>query len=165
MEHNPVEIWERTGSVLQTALNKSDLSAQDVVALGITNQRETALVWNRKTGRVVATGNIVVTNPRGDQAYGDSIELTDSLKDGVVDNMLVVLDRGGRLAAQRGSRDTAGVVTLENAAFTPCSVVDSKNCPKEPSWKITAVSSTCRIAAGSTRAGISSSVKRSSGKI
>ncbi|MCG7579099.1 MULTISPECIES: glycerol kinase GlpK [Mycolicibacterium] len=51
VEHNPVEIWERTGSVLQTALNKSDLSAQDVVALGITNQRETALVWNRKTGR------------------------------------------------------------------------------------------------------------------
>ena len=37
VEHNPVEIWERTGSVLQTALNKSDLSAQDVVALGITN--------------------------------------------------------------------------------------------------------------------------------
>ncbi|MDY6996412.1 MAG: glycerol kinase GlpK [Actinomycetota bacterium] len=51
VEHNPVEIWERTGSVLQTALNKSELSAQDVVALGITNQRETALVWNRKTGR------------------------------------------------------------------------------------------------------------------
>lgn len=51
VEHNPVEIWERTGSVLQTALNKSDLSAQDVVALGITNQRETSLVWNRKTGR------------------------------------------------------------------------------------------------------------------
>ena len=51
VEHNPVEIWERTGSVLQTALNKSKLSAQDVVALGITNQRETALVWDRKTGR------------------------------------------------------------------------------------------------------------------
>lgn len=96
--------------------------------------------WDRKTGRVTATGNIVVTNPRGDQAYGDSIELTDSLKDGVVDNMLVVLDRGGRLAAERGSRDADGVVTLNNAAFTPCSVVDSKNCPKEPSWKITAVS-------------------------
>ncbi len=51
VEHNPVEIWERTGSVLQTALNKSNLSAGDVVALGITNQRETALVWDRRTGR------------------------------------------------------------------------------------------------------------------
>lgn len=96
--------------------------------------------WNRKTGRVIASGNIVVTNPGGDQAYGDAIELTDSLKDGVVDNMLVVLDRGGRLAAQHGSRDKDGIVSLTNAAYTPCAVTNAANCPKEPSWKITAVS-------------------------
>lgn len=100
--------------------------------------RADRIVWNRKSGQVVATGNIVVTNPGGDAAYGDSIELTDSLKDGVVDNMLVVLDQGGRLAADRGSRKD-GVVTLDDAAYTPCSVVDSGNCPKEPSWRITAV--------------------------
>ncbi|MGK3936730.1 LptA/OstA family protein, partial [Enterococcus faecium] len=58
--------------------------------------RADRVVWNRKTGRVTATGNIAVTNPQGDTAYGDSIELTDSLKDGVVDNMLIVLNRGGR---------------------------------------------------------------------
>lgn len=51
VEHNPVEIWGRTGSVLQSALNNSALSASDLVALGITNQRETALVWDRRTGR------------------------------------------------------------------------------------------------------------------
>ncbi|HEX5145065.1 MAG TPA: glycerol kinase GlpK [Mycobacterium sp.] len=51
VEHNPVEIWERTGSVLQTALNQSRLSAADLAGLGITNQRETALVWDRNTGR------------------------------------------------------------------------------------------------------------------
>ena len=102
--------------------------------------RADKVTWNRKTGRVVATGNIVVTNPGGDQAYGDSIELTDSLKDGVVENMLVVLDRGGRLAAQHGERDVNGVVTLTNAAYTPCAVTDAENCPKQPSWKITAVS-------------------------
>ena len=51
VEHNPVEIWERTASVLTSALNKTKLSAGDLAALGITNQRETALVWNRKTGR------------------------------------------------------------------------------------------------------------------
>lgn len=100
--------------------------------------RADRIVWNRKSGQVVASGNIVVTNPGGDAAYGDSIELTDSLKDGVVDNMLVVLDQGGRLAADRGSRKD-GIVTLDDAAYTPCSVVDSSNCPKEPSWKITAV--------------------------
>lgn len=51
VEHNPVEIWERTSSVLTTVLNKTNLQAGDLAALGITNQRETALVWDRKTGR------------------------------------------------------------------------------------------------------------------
>ncbi|MDG4665181.1 glycerol kinase GlpK [Mycobacterium sp. 236(2023)] len=51
VEHNPVEIWERTGSVLATALNTTKLSVGDLAALGITNQRETSLVWNKKTGR------------------------------------------------------------------------------------------------------------------
>ncbi|GAA3224235.1 hypothetical protein GCM10017691_12060 [Pseudonocardia petroleophila] len=51
VEHNPVEIWERTSAVIQTGLNKTGLSASDLVALGITNQRETAVVWNKRTGR------------------------------------------------------------------------------------------------------------------
>jgi glycerol kinase len=51
VEHNPVEIWERTASVIQTALNNAGLTASDLAALGITNQRETTVVWNRKTGR------------------------------------------------------------------------------------------------------------------
>ncbi|MDQ1736793.1 MAG: glycerol kinase [Pseudonocardiales bacterium] len=51
VEHNPVEIWERCSAVLQTAVNNSRLSSSDFAALGITNQRETAVVWNRKTGR------------------------------------------------------------------------------------------------------------------
>jgi glycerol kinase len=51
VEHNPVEIWERSSSVIRTALNEQGLHASDLAALGITNQRETAVVWNRKTGR------------------------------------------------------------------------------------------------------------------
>jgi glycerol kinase len=51
VEHNPVEIWERTAAVVQSALHGAGLTASDLAALGITNQRETAVVWNRKTGR------------------------------------------------------------------------------------------------------------------
>lgn len=101
--------------------------------------RADTVVWNRKTGKVHASGNIAVVNPGGDTAYGDSIELTDALKDGVVDNMLLVLEKGGRLAARKGTRSLDEVVVLEDAAYTPCAVTDSSNCPKEPSWKITAV--------------------------
>jgi LPS-assembly protein len=102
------------------------------------------VVWNRKTGRVVATGNVAVTNPEGDVAYGDSIELSDTLKDGVVADMLIVLERGGRLAAERGRREPDGTVELERAAYTPCAVTTSTGCPKEPTWKITAVKVTYR---------------------
>src|ERR1700758_4090220 len=51
VEHNPLEIWERTAAVVQTALNNAGLAARDLAALGITNQRETSVVWNPKTGR------------------------------------------------------------------------------------------------------------------
>ncbi|CAN5452741.1 hypothetical protein BH09PSE4_BH09PSE4_21730 [soil metagenome] len=101
--------------------------------------RADKVVWNRTSGKVTATGNIAITNPQGDIAYGDSIDLTDSLKDGMIENMLVVLDEGGRLAAQHGTRSESGVVTLRDAAYTPCDVTKSSGCPKEPTWKITAV--------------------------
>ncbi|MEG3175220.1 LPS assembly protein LptD [Sphingomonas sp. RB3P16] len=101
--------------------------------------RADKVVWNRKTGKVNAVGNIAVVNPGGDTAYGDSIELTDALKDGMVDNMLLVLEKGGRLAARKGTRSLNETVVLEDAAYTPCAVTTASNCPKEPSWKITAV--------------------------
>jgi glycerol kinase len=51
VEHNPAEIWERTASVVQTALVSAGLSGSDLAALGVTNQRETTVVWDRRTGR------------------------------------------------------------------------------------------------------------------
>src|SRR5919206_1268789 len=51
VEHNPTEIWERTRAVVDTGLRQANLSATDLAALGITNQRETTVVWNRVTGR------------------------------------------------------------------------------------------------------------------
>jgi glycerol kinase len=51
VEHNPIEIWERTVSVVRTAMQKANLQASDLAALGITNQRETAVVWDKRTGR------------------------------------------------------------------------------------------------------------------
>jgi glycerol kinase len=51
VEHNPTEIWERTRAVIESTLNKANLSASDLAAVGVTNQRETTVVWNRRTGR------------------------------------------------------------------------------------------------------------------
>jgi glycerol kinase len=53
VEHDANEIWQRSQEVIQGALSKSGLSASDLAAVGITNQRETTLVWDRNTGEPV----------------------------------------------------------------------------------------------------------------
>lgn len=51
VEHDPEEIWKNTLEVVALARIKAKLSATDIAAVGITNQRETTVVWNRKTGK------------------------------------------------------------------------------------------------------------------
>ena len=53
VEHNPLEIWERARAVMVGALRKHDLDPQDLAAVGVTNQRETTVVWDRATGQPV----------------------------------------------------------------------------------------------------------------
>ena len=53
VEHDPLEIWVRTHDVMKGALKKGNIDASDIAAIGITNQRETAVVWNRHTGEPV----------------------------------------------------------------------------------------------------------------
>jgi glycerol kinase len=53
VEHDPAEIWRRTQEVIAEAMELRGLRAQDIAAIGITNQRETAVLWERATGRAV----------------------------------------------------------------------------------------------------------------
>ncbi|MDR6904704.1 glycerol kinase [Agromyces sp. 3263] len=53
VEHDPLEIWRNTGEVIGQALGKANLTRHDIAAVGITNQRETAVVWDRTTGEPV----------------------------------------------------------------------------------------------------------------
>jgi LPS-assembly protein len=95
------------------------------------------VVWDRKSGEVRAQGNVVLMTPQGDKLVGEDVVLTDTLRDGTVHNLLVVLESGGRLAAARGIR-TGNITTLENAIYSPCPVTSPTGCPKRPSWSITA---------------------------
>jgi glycerol kinase len=53
VEHDPVEIWENTKDVVTTALDDAGVDAEQLEAIGITNQRETTVVWDKETGRPV----------------------------------------------------------------------------------------------------------------
>jgi glycerol kinase len=53
VEHDPEELWSTTVATVRTVMAKADASAKDIAALGITNQRETAIVWDRSTGKPI----------------------------------------------------------------------------------------------------------------
>ncbi|HTP06685.1 MAG TPA: glycerol kinase GlpK [Anaerolineae bacterium] len=66
VEHNPIEIWDRTKDVIAGALAKANLTADDLAAVGVTNQRETTVVWDKNTGEPVYNA-IVWQDTRTDQ--------------------------------------------------------------------------------------------------
>jgi glycerol kinase len=51
VEHDPIQIWNNTQIVIQQGLEAADISGQDLCAVGVTNQRETVLAWDRHTGK------------------------------------------------------------------------------------------------------------------
>jgi len=53
VEHDPMEIWENTKDVVTTGLDEADLDPEQLEAIGITNQRETTIVWDAETGKPV----------------------------------------------------------------------------------------------------------------
>ncbi len=53
VEHDPLEIWTRTQEVIAGALKKGNVNPKDIAAIGVTNQRETTVVWDKKTGKPI----------------------------------------------------------------------------------------------------------------
>ncbi len=51
VEHDAIEIWARTQDVIKGALKAAKITANDIAAVGVTNQRETTVVWDKKTGK------------------------------------------------------------------------------------------------------------------
>src|SRR5512145_2334086 len=70
VEHSPSEIWDQTQRVISGALQKGAIELRDIVAVGVTNQRETTIVWDRRTGKPY-TNAIVWQDTRTDRICAD----------------------------------------------------------------------------------------------
>jgi glycerol kinase len=70
VEHDPLEIWERTQCVIRGALEKANAEPSDIASVGVTNQRETAVVWEKETGRPIYNA-IVWQDTRTDSICAD----------------------------------------------------------------------------------------------
>src|SRR3954469_219297 len=72
VEHDPEDIWSSQLDVAKKVLGDQNLSAEDIVAIGITNQRETTLVWDKETGKPVY--NAIVWQDRRTAEYCDELK-------------------------------------------------------------------------------------------
>lgn len=72
VEHDPIEIWSTQSSVAAEAIAKADLTGLDIEAIGITNQRETTIVWDAETGEPVY--NAIVWQDRRTSAYCETLK-------------------------------------------------------------------------------------------
>ena len=113
-------------------------SGDVVLRRGDQSVRADSVTWNQKTGQIVANGNIRLVDQDGNQLFTDRLELTDELKAGAMENLLIALREGGRVAAEMGRRDQAGNIILTRASYTGCAVEDDQGCPKTPTWRVNA---------------------------
>lgn len=72
VEHDPMEIWSKQAGIAAEAITKKALKGSDIAAIGITNQRETVVVWDRKTGKPVY--NAIVWQDRRTAEYCDDLK-------------------------------------------------------------------------------------------
>ena len=72
VEHNPNEIWLTTLKALKKVINKASLLKGNIISIGITNQRETTILWNRKTGKPIY--NAIVWQDRRTQTYCEKLK-------------------------------------------------------------------------------------------
>ena len=78
VEHNPLEIWSSQASVIAEAITGIGINGKNIAGIGITNQRETTIVWDAETGEPVY--NAIVWQDRRTSEYCDSLK-----KDGLTD--------------------------------------------------------------------------------
>jgi len=72
VEHNPIEIWDSQLAVAKQVLQECKLQASDIAAIGITNQRETTILWDRRTGQPIY--NAIVWQDRRTADYCDELK-------------------------------------------------------------------------------------------
>lgn len=81
VEHNPMEIWSSQAAVIAEAISAIDINGKNIAAIGITNQRETSIVWDAETGTPIY--NAIVWQDRRTSEYCDSLKrdgLTDFIR-------------------------------------------------------------------------------------
>ncbi|HEY4533838.1 MAG TPA: glycerol kinase GlpK [Fusobacterium sp.] len=90
VEHDPMEIWSSQSGVLAEVIARAGITQHDIIAIGITNQRETTIVWDKNTGKPVY--NAIVWQCRRTAKICDELRKVDGLEEYIKDSTGLVLD-------------------------------------------------------------------------
>ncbi|MEX2648262.1 MAG: LPS assembly protein LptD [Alphaproteobacteria bacterium] len=124
-------VYDRELAVV-TATGDVEIAQGDRVLLADT------VSYDQRTGTVTASGNVALLEPSGDVVFAEYVELTESLKSGVVRDIRILLADRSRFAANSAVRAGGRLTTLSKAVYSPCEL-----CPDDPAraplWQIKAV--------------------------
>ena len=90
VEHNPMEIWSSQASVIAEAITSIGINGDNIAAIGITNQRETTIVWDAETGEPVY--NAIVWQDRRTSEFCDSLKKKDGLTETIRNKTGLIID-------------------------------------------------------------------------
>ena len=93
--------------------------------------------YNQKSNTVTASGNVILLEPEGDTVFAEYVELTDSMREGVIRKIKVLLADNSRFAANSGRRTKGNRTVLSKAVYSPCDVC-RENPEKAPLWQLKA---------------------------
>lgn len=90
VEHDPMEIWSSQSGVLAEVIARAGITQHDIIAIGITNQRETTVVWDKNTGKPIY--NAIVWQCRRTAKICDELRKIEGLEEYIKDTTGLVLD-------------------------------------------------------------------------
>ncbi|HWA30486.1 MAG TPA: LPS assembly protein LptD [Rhizomicrobium sp.] len=133
-----------TGYVLKADTVTYDVNAKVVVANGHVEIDHNGRIvtadkvsYDQNTDTVVADGNVVMMAPDGTVVFSPRVQLSDEMKNGVMDGFRALLGKTGRLAAVRATRENGTVTAMERAVFTHCKICNKPG-QRTPIWDVKA---------------------------
>ena len=107
------------------------------IAQGDRILRADTVSYNQKTNLLTATGNVVLLEPSGDITFADFVEVTGDFKDGIVENIRILMSDDARLAAVGGRRIDGNITEMSKVVYSPCRTCVGPGGP--PLWQLKAV--------------------------
>ena len=137
-DQSPQEVLIRADKMsYDTTTNVVSAEGNVEVTYGARTLLADRLSYNQETRIVIAEGNATLREANGTTLSGNRIEVTDDMRDGIIESLNVVVAGRGRLAAAKATRSDGSVMTLEKAVYTTCK--PCKDNPEQaPTWQIKA---------------------------